>query len=99
MPTCEEVEGHEAQGHAVHQSWCGHCVASRAVDRPHVRDKEESKDAVPKLLLDYCYMGEVEKDDGGDRHVHKDNEYLILVVKDTSNKFHWSSTLPSKGAN
>eukprot|EP00973_Karenia_brevis_P002645 360553-Karenia_brevis.AAC.1 len=30
LPTKEEVEEHEAQGHAAHRTWCAHCVKSRA---------------------------------------------------------------------
>ena len=101
MPTKEEVEEHEAQGHAVHRSWCAHCVQSRAVDRPHEKgsSKEVPENAVPRMVLDCCHVGEVEKYDGNGKHVHKENEYPIIAVKDTSNKFHWSMTLPRKGAN
>ena len=83
-PTVEEIEEHEMMGHAVHRSWCGHCIASRGLVEQHRQVKEEDK-GIPTLSLDYYFFGEEDK---GLPH---------LQVKDEWSGMLWSSPVPAKG--
>ena len=60
-PTAEEIEEHEALGHAVHRTWCGHCMRARGMVEQH-RDVEHRDDAVPTLHMDYFFLNEKDED-------------------------------------
>ena len=50
-PTAEEIEEHEMMGHAVHRTWCGHCMRSRGLTEQHQVAKHEDK-GIPTLGID-----------------------------------------------
>lgn len=83
-PTAQEIEEHEAIGHAIYRDWCGHCVRARGIMEPH-KEVESKDDALPTLALDYFYFHEEEK---GLPH---------LQVKDSKSKMCWASPVPAKG--
>ena len=56
-PTQEEIDDHELMGHAIHRSWCGHCMRARGLGEQHYRTVHEEK-GVPTLGLDYYFFGE-----------------------------------------
>jgi hypothetical protein len=61
-PTAEEVEAHNASGHAKYRAWCRYCVGGRGNADPHKKhDEEECKK--PVISCDYCFMGEKVEDD------------------------------------
>ena len=89
-PTAEEIEEHEALGHAVHRTWCGHCMRARGMHEQH-REVEHRDDALPTLHMDYFFFNE--KDDD-----NKEHGLPHLQVKDSVSKMCWASPVPAKGA-
>ena len=87
-PTREEIEEHLATGHAVHRSWCGHCVRARTTLHRHgsTRDEEEEEGSLPTVAIDYFWYSEDKKDTAN------------LQVKDSKSKHVWASAVPQKGA-
>ena len=53
--TAQELEEHQATAHAVHRSWCGHCMRARATAAPHQSVSHDEESEVPvinsRLLL------------------------------------------------
>ena len=87
-PTAQEIEEHEALGHAVHRSWCGHCVRARGLLERHPSLDEQLK-AIPALSLDYFYFGESGSAGKG--------ELPCLQVKDEHSGTVWACTVSGKG--
>ena len=59
-PTEAERLKHEAT-HAPYRSWCQVCVRGRGRCKPHYRKVEEgSGNEVPKISMDYFFMGGVD---------------------------------------
>ena len=58
MPSRQEVEEHEATGHARYRSWCEHCVAARWRGQYH-RGKPEQGE-LPEVAFDYGFMSKDE---------------------------------------
>ena len=86
-PSREEIEEHLATAHAVHRSWCGHCVRARATLHRHGsnKDPEEEEGALPTIAID-CFWYSEEKKDTANLH-----------VKDNKSKHVWASAVPQKG--
>ena len=58
-PTFEEKERHWASGHLPYRPWCPVCVSARAREDPHYQQtKEEKKDGIPTISMDYATVGE-----------------------------------------
>lgn len=57
-PTEQELMEHQATAHAVHRSWCGHCMRARATyaKRSTVSRDEESE--LPIVSIDYFFFGD-----------------------------------------
>ena len=68
-PSRAEVEYHEVCGHVPFRSWCQHCVAGRAPDDPHCKRGSSEETDIPKVSLDYCFLG-AENDELTDNHEH-----------------------------
>ena len=78
-PTQREREEHEAT-HIPYRSWCKHCVRGRAPNRPHraapkEEDEEERERRVPRISMDYFFMGQ---------EGEKASECPMLVMVDES---------------
>ena len=73
-PTAQELEEHLATAHAVHRSWCGHCMRARATYAKHSSVSRDEDSEIPVVSIDYFYYGE------------KDGESTNLQVKDTSQR-------------
>ena len=87
-PTQEEIDDHEASGHVVHRSWCGHCLRARGlVERHHLQGGEDR--AIPTISLDYYYYGKRDRD--------QERELPGLQVKDEHSGTVWSSVVPAQG--
>ena len=60
-PSKKEIEEHRVT-HWPFRSWCRHCVRGRAVSSPHRRKTAEaeefSRDRIPTISFDHCFMGE-----------------------------------------
>ena len=85
-PTAEEIEEHEMVGHAVHRSWCGHCLSSRGLSEQHKKQVEEDK-GIPTLSMDYLFFSEKGEEKG----------LPHLQVKDERSGMMWCSPVPAKG--
>ena len=83
-PTLEEIEEHEMTGHAIHRSWCGHCMRSRGLTEQHQKSTFEDK-GLPTLSIDYFYFG------------NQDEGLPHLQVKDSHSGMCWASPVPAKG--
>lgn len=83
-PAAEEIEAHEAAGHAIHRTWCGHCMRARGLVERHAQAQRQEK-GVPILGMDYFYFSQTEE---GLPH---------LQVKDDHSGMCWASPVPSKG--
>ena len=55
-PTREERMRHEAT-HLPYRSWCPTCVRGRGRNAPHRRVVEREHDGVPKMCMDYFFLG------------------------------------------
>ncbi|CAK0793479.1 unnamed protein product [Prorocentrum cordatum] len=61
-PTAEERAQHESAGHVPYRSWCSHCVAARAADKPHRRSEDPTglsaeEAAIPRIEFDFAEIG------------------------------------------
>ena len=61
-PSQNEIDEHEAMGHAVYRSWCKVCIAAKGVGQPHHRAPEDDETAVPVVCSDYFFMGQDDED-------------------------------------
>ena len=84
-PTAGERAAHEAT-HLPFRSWCIECVAGRLDNPPH-RRVEQEENAVPEVLMDYCF---VRRDDECDT-------ITILVMKDRKSRALQAWVLESRG--
>ena len=88
-PTEEEIEEHEAIGHSVHRTWCGHCIRARGMHEVHKAVLDRDERGLPTISLDYYFFGgNGEGAPGG---------LPNLQIKDESTGMLWSSTIPAKG--
>jgi len=55
-PTAQELEEHQATAHAVHRSWCGHCMRARATAARHQTVSHDEESEVPVITLDYYFL-------------------------------------------
>ena len=73
-PKPAEIEAHWAKGHAHYRPWCPVCVAARGREDSHyATTKEEMKEGLAKICIDYAEIG-----DGED----KSNSKRLLVGRD-----------------
>ena len=84
-PTAQEWEEHQATAHAMHRSWCGHCMRARAAAARHQTVPHDEESEVPVMTLDYYFFGD------------KEGETANLEVKDCRSKMAWATTIPTKG--
>ena len=83
-PSSAELEEHLATAHAVHRSWCGHCMRARATWDRHL-EVQDPEDGDPTLSMDYFFFGEQEA-----------KETTRLVIVDSVSKISWATTLDGK---
>ena len=90
-PTEQEIEEHEAMGHSIHRSWCGHCIRARGLTEQHVSQPEEElkEKALPTISIDYYFFGATTRE--------QESELPGLQVKDSHTGMLWASTVPAKG--
>ena len=43
--------------HLLFRSWCPHCVAGKAQDRPHKKRENQGEKQIPENVFDYCFLG------------------------------------------
>ena len=86
-PTQREMEEHNIT-HLPFRSWCPHCVAGKAQDRPHRMRKEDQMDKqVPEIVFDYGFFGGKE-----------DEETLaVRVARDRRTQMVFANVVPRKG--
>ena len=86
-PTMKEQEEHSIT-HLPFRSWCPHCVAGKAQDRPHrVRKEEQMVKQLPEIVFDYGFFG------GRD-----DEETLaVQVARDRRTQMIFANVVPRKG--
>lgn len=91
-PTSREIEEHEATGHAVFRSWCGHCVRAKGLHERHHAVPQEEKDekGIPTISIDYFWFGKE-----GDPA--REAELPNLQVKDEHSGMFWTCLVPAKG--
>ena len=84
-PTKREREQHEAT-HLPYRNWCRHCVRGRGRNRPHAAARNEEEDdedkerRVPKISIDYFFMGQE-----GDRAV--EHPMIVMIDEATDNRY------------
>lgn len=84
-PSAQELDEHLATAHAVHRSWCGHCMRARATNARHSTVSRDEDSEIPIVSIDYFFYGE------------KEGESTNLQVKDSHSKMTWATTIPMKG--
>ena len=86
-PTKRELEEHNIT-HLPFRSWCQHCVAGKAQDRPHKMNKSAQMDKqLPEVVFDYGFFGGKE-----------DEETLaVQVAKDRRTQMIFANVVPRKG--
>ena len=85
-PTEKEVEEHNVT-HLPFRTWCPHCVAGKAQDRPHREVKDQDEKQVPEIVFDYGFLGGKE-----------DAETLaVQVARDRRTKMLFANVVPRKG--
>ena len=55
-PTTQELEEHQATAHAVHRSWCGHCMRAWATAARHQTVSHDEESEVPVRSFDYIRL-------------------------------------------
>ena len=88
QPTAREIAEHEASGHAVHRSWCVHCMRARGNVQSHPRTVRSGEGEVPTLHADYFFLGS----DG-----EREDIMPHLVVRCDRTRRTWATSLPQKG--
>ena len=58
-PSARQIAEHELTGHAVHRSWCRHCVTSKG--RAHAHSSREEGD-LPEIGIGYGFFGRDKED-------------------------------------
>ena len=53
-PTPREIEEHNVT-HMPFRSWCPHCVAGKAPERPHKKQERQSEKQIPEIVFDYGF--------------------------------------------
>ena len=81
-PTLEEIEEHEMVGHAIHRSWCGHCMRSRGLMEQHQRAVPEDQ-GLPTLSINYFYFG---NQDEGLPHLQAKDSHSGIIDTPTNRK-------------
>ena len=86
-PTKKELEEHNTT-HLPFRSWCPHCVAGKAQDRPHKMNKSAQMDKqLPEVVFDYGFFGGKE-----------DEETLaVQVARDRRTQMIFANVVPRKG--
>ena len=88
-PTARERAEHGVL-HYPYRSWCRHCVRGRGCSRHHKKrsaeDREFSKDRVPTLSVDHCFLGAEGEDDESTVTAHG-NPFLILYDADSESLY------------
>ena len=88
-PKPAEVEAHWAKGHAHYRPWCPVCVAARGREDAHyATTKQEMKEGLAKICIDYAEIG-----DGED----KSNTRRLLVGRDKWTKHTFVHLVEVKG--
>ncbi len=61
IPDCVSVEEYNSHmlTHLPYRNWCDHCVSGKLREDPHFRRKKGSELEIPKVSMDYCYLGRV----------------------------------------
>ena len=112
QPTAEEVSLHEMT-HCPFEKWCSHCVRGQAPEDPHRKvkpkdkvDVEDREESLPKVAMDYCFMGSkglikmgsLTEGTGkeGDGIEAKDNP--ILVMHDSKSGMAFTYVVHKKGS-
>eukprot|EP00971_Amphidinium_carterae_P141731 2807558-Amphidinium_carterae.2 len=85
-PTAEEVEEHEASGHAQFRSWCPSCVAGRTV--LHHRAVQHEEEEIPTVAIDYAYLA---------GEANSESSVTMLIGVDSRTKMLLACSLPQKG--
>ena len=78
-PSSAELEEHLATAHAVHRSWCGHCMRARATWDRHL-EVQDSEEGDPTLSMDYFSFGEQEAEE---------TTSLVIVVQTAKASTHF----------
>ena len=94
QPTKAEKEEHDLF-HIPYRSWCPACVIGKVVNSPHDRKEEDEEKAarteeVPRIVMDYFYMGSAYKGLGKEQEEEKGSRvapYLAVFDESTGNGF------------
>ena len=73
-PSQKEVDDHMAT-HYPYRSWCEFCVMGKAKNDGHRRRADKEEDAIPKISIDYAFVGK----EGNE----EDGSMPILVMRDS----------------
>ena len=78
-PTRNEIREHRAAFHVPYRSWCRHCVRGKAKNEAHRKTQEDDENDIPRICMDYCFMGQDDE--------HEKMAILVIVDKRTKTKF------------
>ena len=85
--------------HLPFRNWCEHCIAGKSREDAHpLRTPKERKGEVPRLSMDYCFLGRALKGEVLKDAVSKDGLLPILVMVDQETGCTFSAVV-SKGVN
>ena len=85
-PTPKEIEEHNVT-HMPFRSWCPHCVAGKAQERPHRKQERQSEKQIPEIVFDYGFLGG--KDD--------EQTLAVQVARDRRTQMLFAHVVPRKG--
>ena len=101
-PSAREREEHE-RTHTPYRCWCEHCVRGQGAEYKHSTVKgTNASDEVPRVILDYCFFTEAERNAGASEEGRADSaeaqvSLTALVMKETLCGSVWAYALKSKG--
>ena len=80
-PTAKELEEHNIN-HLPFRSWCPHCVAGKAQDRPHKMQKADKMDKqLPEIVFDYGFFGGKEDEETLAVQVARDRRTQMIFAE------------------
>ena len=95
LPCRDQIDVHEAMGHAQYRSWCEACVHGQGREDRHLRNSKHR--SLPVLNYDYGFMTEKDEEDVrlGRKTPHQVTR--LLVGRDSHSKMLFAHVIPHKG--
>ncbi len=96
LPSREQVDLHEAMGHAQYRSWCEDCIFGQGREDRHLRNRDSQR-SMPVIGYDYAFLSAKDEEDVRKGRKSACDVTRLLVGKDSKSKAHFAHVTPHKG--